>query len=75
MKSVKNIQSFFGVLLCMTIFFNCRGNIIPSEEDLSDYGWTLYEANDFAGRSKKPENRKPKSPNELDEVKRHRQMY
>ena len=49
MKSVKNIQSFFGVLLCMTIFFNCRGNIIPSEEDLSDYGWTLYEANDFAG--------------------------
>ena len=49
MKQFRNIQTFFGVIFCMTILFNCRGNIIPSEEDLSDYGWTLYEAKDFAG--------------------------
>ena len=49
MKQFKNIQSLLWIIFCTTIFFNCRGNIIPSEEDLSDYGWTLYEANDFVG--------------------------
>ena len=31
------------------IFFamNCRQPVIPTEEDLADYGWTLYETGKY----------------------------
>ena len=32
---------------CLVFFPNCRGNIIATEEELADYGWTMYEANDY----------------------------
>ena len=36
--------SFFGFIL---FSINCRQPVIPTEEDLSNYGWTLYETGNY----------------------------
>lgn len=35
---------FFGLTL---FFMNCRQPVIPTEEDLAGYGWTLYETGKY----------------------------
>jgi len=43
LKQYKSIFFFGFILLSM----NCRQPVIPTEEDLADYGWTLYETGKF----------------------------
>ena len=43
LKQNKSIFLFGFILLSM----NCRQPVIPTEEDLADYGWTLYETGKF----------------------------
>ena len=43
LKQYKSIFLFGFILLSM----NCRQPVIPTEEDLADYGWTLYETGKF----------------------------
>ena len=43
LKQHKLIFSFGFIILSM----NCRQPVIPTEEDLADYGWTLYETGKF----------------------------
>ena len=47
MKHFKNTLVILGMGFCIVFFPNCRGNIIATEEELADYGWTMYEANDY----------------------------
>ena len=37
------------LLAIVTIFsgMNCRGPVIPTEEDLADYGWVIYEEGNY----------------------------
>ena len=42
-KILITLLGLFSVLM----FPNCRGEIIPTDEDLSNYGWTLYEAGEY----------------------------
>ena len=35
------------ITLCSLFIWNCRGEIIPNEEDLADYGWVLYTRGDY----------------------------
>ena len=46
MRFLKQYKSifFFGFIL---FSMNCRQPVIPTEEDLADYGWTLYETGKF----------------------------
>ena len=39
------IKSVF--FLIMIFFISCRGDIIPSDSDLSSYGWNYYENGEF----------------------------
>ena len=43
----KKITTGLFIAMCMILIPNCRGVIIPSEEDLSSYGWILYEKGDY----------------------------
>ena len=43
LKQYKSIFLFGFILISM----NCRQPVIPTEEDLADYGWTLYETGKF----------------------------
>tara|TARA_B100000575_G_C23061634_1_gene611205 strand:+ start:202 stop:879 length:678 start_codon:yes stop_codon:yes gene_type:complete len=43
LKQYKSIFLFGLIILSM----NCRQPVIPTEEDLADYGWTLYETGKF----------------------------
>ena len=47
MKKYKKIITLFLGTLSIFMFPNCRGEIIPTDEDLSNYGWTLYEAEEY----------------------------
>ena len=47
MKRYKNILSF-GLMIGLLITYSCRETIVPSEKELTDYAWTLYEADDFS---------------------------
>jgi len=48
MKSKKHIL-IFGFCLSILFIPACRDAIIPSETDLVDYGWVLYEEADYVG--------------------------
>ena len=47
MKTKNIILNCIAFLAVITLFPNCRGEIIPTDEDLSNYGWTLYEAGEY----------------------------
>ena len=47
MKIYNKILTVLLGLLSVFMFPNCRGEIIPTDEDLSNYGWTLYEAGEY----------------------------
>ena len=47
MNKYKNILTVFLGLMFLSMFPNCRGEIIPTDEDLSNYGWTLYENGEY----------------------------
>jgi len=51
MKSKKHIL-IFGFCLSILLIPACRDAIIPSETDLVDYGWVLYEEADYVGANK-----------------------
>ena len=42
-----NIIKKISLIALMLIATNCRQSVIPTEEDLAGYGWTLYEAGEF----------------------------
>lgn len=47
---INQFRPIFAIIIiaCSIVFFpNCRGNIIPTDEDLSSYGWSMYESGDF----------------------------
>ena len=44
---LKNILVTLGLGFCIVFIPNCRGNIIATEEELSDYGWVMYEERNF----------------------------
>ena len=46
-KFAKNIFYIFGSIIFLVIITNCRQPVIPTEEDLADYGWSLYEAEEY----------------------------
>jgi len=47
MNTLKNIFVTLGLGFCLVFIPNCRGNIIPTEEELADYGWIMYEERNF----------------------------
>ena len=44
-----NKQNFaVSFLVIITVFIlGCRGDVVPSDSDMSSYGWDLYEAGDY----------------------------
>ena len=46
-KFGKNIFYVFGSIIFLVITTNCRQPVIPTEEDLAYYGWTLYETGEY----------------------------
>ncbi|MBL51003.1 MAG: hypothetical protein CMG57_03500 [Candidatus Marinimicrobia bacterium] len=46
-KIFTNSFSILGMTVCLFFFPNCRGDILPTEEDLANYGWDMYEAGNF----------------------------
>ncbi len=44
-----NKQNFaVSFLAIMTVFMlGCRGDVVPSDSDMSSYGWNLYESGDY----------------------------
>jgi len=36
-----------GLGFCLILIPNCRGNIVATEEELSDYGWVMYEERNY----------------------------
>jgi len=47
MNILKNIFVTLGLIFCLVFIPNCRGNIIPTEEELADYGWIMYEDRNY----------------------------
>ena len=49
MMFLKSLKQFKIALFIGFILFsmNCRQPVIPTEEDLADYGWTLYETGKY----------------------------
>jgi len=47
MNILKNTFITLGLSFCLVFIPNCRGNIIATEEELSDYGWVMYEEKKF----------------------------
>tara|TARA_B100000029_G_scaffold346487_1_gene338858 strand:+ start:408 stop:1055 length:648 start_codon:yes stop_codon:yes gene_type:complete len=47
MNKLKTTFAIIGMVFCFIFFPNCRGGIIATEEDLSSYGWVMYEAANF----------------------------
>ncbi len=46
-KNLKHTTVVLGSLSLLIILFNCRQPVIPTEEDLAGYGWTLYETGEY----------------------------
>ena len=46
-KNIKHTTVVLGSLSLLIILFNCRQPVIPTEEDLAGYGWTLYEIGEY----------------------------
>ena len=46
-KNIKHTTVVLGSLSLLIILFNCRQPVIPTEEDLAGYGWTLYETGEY----------------------------
>ena len=46
-KIIKHTTVVLGSLIFLILSFNCRQPVIPTEEDLADYGWTLYETGEY----------------------------
>ena len=35
--------------LLILLLFGCRGEVVPTDNDLSSYGWVMYESGDYVG--------------------------
>ena len=46
-KNIKHTTTALGSLIFLILSFNCRQPVIPTEEDLAGYGWTLYETGEY----------------------------
>jgi len=46
-KNIKHTTVVLGSLIFLILSFNCRQPVIPTEEDLAGYGWTLYETGEY----------------------------
>ena len=46
-KNIKHTTMVLGSLIFLILSFNCRQPVIPTEEDLAGYGWTLYETGEY----------------------------
>ena len=36
----------FSILVAI-FMFGCRGDVVPTDSDMSSYGWVMYEAGDY----------------------------
>lgn len=46
-KNIKHINKVFWLSSLIMLSINCRQPVVPTEEDLADYGWTLYETGEY----------------------------
>ena len=46
-NNIKHTTVVLGSLIFLILSFNCRQPVIPTEEDLAGYGWTLYETGEY----------------------------
>ena len=46
-NNIKHTTLVLGSLIFLILSFNCRQPVIPTEEDLAGYGWTLYETGEY----------------------------
>ena len=46
-KIIKHTIVVLGSLIFLILSFNCRQPVIPTEEALAGYGWTLYETGEY----------------------------
>ena len=44
---LKMIFKILWVLPIMLFLTNCRSPVVPTEDDLAGYGWTLYESGKY----------------------------
>ncbi|MBT3847749.1 MAG: hypothetical protein HOA19_03460 [Candidatus Marinimicrobia bacterium] len=47
MKHTRYILTTVGLVICLVFFPNCRGKIVTTEDELAEYGWTMYESKDY----------------------------
>ena len=43
-------RPYFTILLSTIVaifMFGCRGDVAPTDSDMSSYGWVMYEAGDY----------------------------
>ena len=46
-KNIKHINKVFWLSSLIILSINCRQPVVPTEEDLAGYGWTLYETGEY----------------------------
>ena len=46
-KNIKHLNKVFWLSSLILLFINCRQPVVPTEEDLADYGWTLYKTGEY----------------------------
>ena len=44
---MKHNRLLLSIFILLLIFAACRREWLPTEEDMADYGWTLYQAQRF----------------------------
>ena len=40
-----------GAFILAMIFHGCRGDVVPTDNDMASYGWVLYEDGDYVAVS------------------------
>ena len=48
-NTIKQNLNYSMLSLLMLLLFGCRGEVVPTDNDLSSYGWVMYESGDYVG--------------------------
>ena len=48
-NTIKQNLNYSMLSLLMLLVFGCRGEVVPTDNDLSSYGWVMYESGDYVG--------------------------
>ena len=49
MNTIKLLMKNLILSLMIIFIFGCRGEVVPTDNDLSSYGWVMYESGDYVG--------------------------